>query len=235
MNTDIIREALLYIIPVIIAITLHEAAHGYVARHFGDDTAAKLGRVTLNPLKHIDPVGTILLPAILLLTHAGFLFGYAKPVPVKFGALKNPKRDMIWVAAAGPAMNVLLALVSALGLLALVLAGFDSHAWAVQLCLVSIQINLVLALFNLLPLPPLDGGRVMTGLLPLRLAVPYAKIERFGMLVVIALLVLLPALGHQVGVNLDPFGWLIGKPVDMLFRGLITGVVAVADALGRIF
>ena len=231
MNPALLEQIALYAIPVIIAITLHEAAHGFVARHFGDPTAANLGRVTLNPLKHIDPFGTILLPAVLLLSHAGFIFGYAKPVPVKFGALRNPKRDMIWVAAAGPAMNVVLALISALGIVAVLLLHVAPDSWAIAALVFSVQINLVLAILNLMPLPPLDGGRVMTGLLPLRLAIAYARIERFGMLIIIALLVLLPFAGQKLGMNLDLFGWLIAAPAQFLEQGLLGACAAAAHFL----
>jgi Zn-dependent protease len=231
VNPPLIAQIAIYAIPVIVAITLHEAAHGFVARYFGDPTAANLGRVTLNPLKHIDLFGTILLPAVLLLSQTGFIFGYAKPVPVKFGALRNPKRDMIWVAAAGPAMNVALAFVSALGVLAALLLRVDPNSWVMDGLIVSIRINLVLAILNLMPLPPLDGGRVMTGLLPMPLAIPYAKLGRFGMLIVIALLVLLPFVGQKLGVNLDLFGWLIAAPAQYLMRGLLIGCVAAAHFL----
>ena len=231
MNPALLQQIAIYAIPVIIAITLHEAAHGFVARHFGDPTAANLGRVTLNPLKHIDLFGTILLPAVLLLSQTGFIFGYAKPVPVKFSNLRNPKRDMIWVAAAGPAMNVALALVSALGLVVALLLHAALNSWAVAGLIFSVQINLVLAILNLMPLPPLDGGRVVTGLLPMRLAIPYAKLERFGMLILIALLVLLPFAGERLGMNLDLFGRLIGGPAQYLTRGLLVACAAAAHFL----
>jgi Zn-dependent protease len=221
-------------IPVIIAITLHEAAHGFVARHFGDPTAADLGRVTLNPLKHIDPFGTILLPAVLLLSHTGFIFGYAKPVPVNFARLRNPKRDMIWVAAAGPAMNVALALISALGIIVALLLHADPHTWLIAGLIASVQINLVLAILNLMPLPPLDGGRVVTGLLPLPLAIPYAKLERVGMLIIIALLVLLPYAGQKLGINLDLFSWLIAAPAQYLTRALLGAAAATAHMLSAL-
>src|ERR1700690_245592 len=156
----------LYAIPVIIAITLHEAAHGFVARHFGDDTATKAGRVTLNPLKHIDLFGTIILPAFLLLSKAGFVFGYAKPVPVNFGALRHPKRDMIWVAAAGPAMNIMLAMISVALLYLVVRFSSGFPQWLPALLWSSIEINLVLTVLNLWPIPPLDGSKVAVGLLP---------------------------------------------------------------------
>jgi len=233
VNPALLSQIAIYAVPVIIAITLHEAAHGYVARHFGDHTAADLGRVTLNPLKHVDLFGTVLLPAVLLLSHAGVLFGYAKPVPVKFGALDNPKRDMIWVAAAGPAMNFFLALLSAIILLAALLLGADGKSWTVQLFVVSIAINLGLAILNLLPLPPLDGGRVVTGLLPMRLAIPFSKIERYGMLLIIGMLVLLPMLGQQLGINLDIFNLLVGAPRQYLMNAILGAVVSAAHWLGR--
>ena len=214
--TDTLLRIGLLALPVVIAITFHEAAHGYVAKRFGDDTAARLGRVSFNPLKHIDPFGTILLPALLLLSHAGFLFGYAKPVPVNFGRLNNPKRDMIWVAAAGPATNIALAAVSAV-LLAIGLHASPEPSEALAtLFLGSLQINLVLAFLNLLPLPPLDGGRVMTGLLPHRLSAPFARIEPYGFFILIGALFLLPIIGAKLGVDLNVFDWLIGRPVDWL-------------------
>lgn len=160
---DQFANIVIFAIPVVVAITLHEAAHGFVARHFGDDTAAKAGRVTLNPLKHIDLVGTIMLPAFLLLTKAGFLFGYAKPVPVNFAALRNPKRDMIWVAVAGPAMNILLAVISLVLLSVAIKIGGVSPPWPSALLWSSVEINLVLAVFNLWPIPPLDGSKIAVG------------------------------------------------------------------------
>ena len=208
-------------IPIIIAITFHEAAHGFVAKKFGDDTAARLGRVTFNPLKHIDPFGTIILPAFLLLMNAGFVFGYAKPVPVNFNRLNNPKRDMIWVAAAGPVTNLLLAAIS-VALMGLSLhTGVAANAGTENFLLASIQINLVLAVLNMLPLPPLDGGRVVTGLLPAALSKPYARIEPYGMLIVILALFLLPVLGQRLGVNLDVFGYLVAAPVNWMLHHIM--------------
>ena len=220
MTEEILRIAIIAV-PIVIAITFHEAAHGFVAKMFGDDTAARLGRVTFNPIKHIDLFGTILLPAFLLLAHAGFVFGYAKPVPVNFGALRNPKRDMIWVAAAGPGTNLALALASAVLLYLVLHAGAAPDRILTTFLLASIEINLVLAILNMLPLPPLDGGRVMTGLLPHELAAPYARIEPYGFLIIIAALFLLPWLGAKLGMDLNIFEWLIARPVNWLMRGTI--------------
>lgn len=201
-----------YAVPVIIAITLHEAAHGFVARHFGDDTAARAGRVTLNPLKHIDLFGTILLPAFLILSKAGFIFGYAKPVPVDFSALRHPKRDMIWVAAAGPGMNILLAVISAVLLLAAGRSGAAVPAWLMMALAYSIEINLVLAVLNLWPIPPLDGSKIAIGLLPPVLALPLWRLSRYGMLILLAVFFLAPLAG------IDVFGWAIDGPVRFLER-----------------
>lgn len=213
-------------LPVIFAITLHEAAHGFAALQFGDDTAQRAGRLSLNPLRHIDRFGTIILPAILLLIRSPFLFGYAKPVPVNFGRLRKPKRDMIWVAAAGPLTNVALAIVSALLLYVADLLPGSAAPWAVDNLQNSVQINAVLAVFNMIPIPPLDGGRVLTGLLPLPLAIRYARLERWGMFLLIGALFILPMLGKQLGTNLDIFPWLMGPPVDYLIRfiAFVTGL-----------
>ncbi|MGD0865362.1 MAG: site-2 protease family protein [Rhizomicrobium sp.] len=197
----------------IVAITFHEAAHGYVARYFGDDTAMLRGRLTLNPLKHIDPVGTILLPAALVLLNTGFIFGYAKPVPVNPNALFHPKRDMVWVAAAGPAMNIVLAVLSFLLVFPAQLTGHSLNRWLIPILLNSILINLLLAIFNLIPLPPLDGGKVAVGLLPRPLALPLAKLGRFGFLILIGAFVVLPYVGRKIGVDLNAFDWLVAPPV----------------------
>jgi len=193
----------IWLLPAIIAITLHEAAHAFVARALGDDTAARLGRVTLNPLKHIDPVGSILLPGVLLLANSPFLFGYAKPVPVNFGALRNPRRDMVLVAAAGPAMNIALAIIAALGFHLIGYVPANAVQWTAENLKNAIILNVILAVFNMFPLPPLDGGRIAVGLLPNVLALPLARLERYGMAILIGLLIILPLLGSQTGVDLS--------------------------------
>ena len=208
-------------IPVVIAITFHEAAHGYVAWRLGDNTAKVLGRVTFQPLRHVDLYGTIIIPALLLLFRAPFLFGWAKPVPVNFANLRNPRRDMVWVAAAGPGVNLLLAALS--GLL-IHLAPFFPAAvagWLSQNLVNSILINLVLAVFNMLPLPPLDGGRVAVGLLPRPLAWQLARLERVGLLIVILLIFVLPMIGREVGLDLNILHWLVSGPVEFLFRAVL--------------
>ena len=186
-SSDIIQTVLIYALPVLFSITVHEAAHGYAARHFGDNTAYMLGRITLNPVKHIDPVGTILMPLLLYFSTSGaFVFGYAKPVPVNFGNLRHPKRDMVWVALAGPASNFVQALAWALLLFAL-LALDAAEPFFLQMARAGILVNLVMWAFNLFPLPPLDGGRVLTGLLPMRQALWLSRIEPYGFFIVLAL------------------------------------------------
>jgi Zn-dependent protease len=186
---NIIQTVLIYALPVLFAITIHEAAHGYVARYFGDNTAYMMGRVTLNPIKHIDPVGTILMPLLLYFATSGaFLFGYAKPVPVNFGHLRNPKRDMVWVALAGPASNFAQALLWAI--VFVVLSGMGmTERFFIEMCKAGVLVNLVMWAFNLFPLPPLDGGRVLVGLLPRRLAWSFSRIEPWGFFIVMALVI----------------------------------------------
>jgi Zn-dependent protease len=224
---EILFKASTWILPALIAITFHEASHGFVALRFGDDTALRAGRVTFNPLKHVDPFGTIVLPALLLLMRAPFLFGYAKPVPVNFGRLRNPRRDMVWVAAAGPGVNLALAIVSALLLHVTPLLPDFAQAWAVINLRNSIFLNVILAVFNMLPLPPLDGGRVAVGLLPDALAYPLARLERWGMFILIGGLFILPLIGNQLGVDLNIFSWLLSGPVDYLIRVILnlTGLI----------
>ena len=187
--TELIQTVLIYALPVLFAITIHEAAHGYAARHFGDNTAAMMGRITLNPIKHIDPIGTILMPLLLYFATSGaFLFGYAKPVPVRFDHLRRPKRDMIWVALAGPASNFVQAVFWGLLLIVLVGTGLQERFF-LEMCRAGILVNLVMWAFNLFPLPPLDGGRILVGLLPWKQAQVLARIEPYGFFIVMALVI----------------------------------------------
>jgi Zn-dependent protease len=187
---DLIQTIALYALPVLFAITLHEAAHGYAARYFGDDTAWKMGRVSLNPMQHIDPMGTILMPLLLYFATSGaFLFGYAKPVPVRFGNLRNPKRDMIWVALAGPGANFLMALLWGIALYMLSGAGI-TEPFFLKMCQGGVLVNVVMFAFNLFPVPPLDGGRILVGLLPYRQAELVSRIEPWGFFIVMALVIM---------------------------------------------
>jgi Zn-dependent protease len=214
-----------WVLPLIVAITFHEAAHGFVAHALGDNTAWERGRVTFNPLKHIDPFGTLILPGMLLLAHSPFLFGYAKPVPVNFRALRHPRIDMVWVALAGPATNIILALAAALAFHGLSLAPASAAQWLADNLKNALVINVVLAVFNMLPIPPLDGGRVAVGLLPRVLAGPLARLEPYGMLILIALLILLPLAGSQFGLNLDVISAILRKTTGYViwFILVVTG------------
>jgi Zn-dependent protease len=221
MTAQTIYLATIWIIPVLVAITFHEAAHGFAAHLLGDDTAWRLGRVSFNPLKHIDPVGTILLPGILLLVHSPFLFGYAKPVPVNFRALRNPRRDMVLVAAAGPAMNIALAVVAALlfhlvGYLPPTLAP-----WVTENLKNGLIINVVLAVFNLFPIPPLDGGRILVGILPKAMAAPVARLEPYGLAILLGVLIVLPLLGAQLGVDLN----IVSRVIRVVTGAILEGIL----------
>jgi Zn-dependent protease len=199
----IVQEVSVWLLPILIAVTFHEAAHGFVAHLLGDDTAWRLGRVSFNPFKHIDPFGTIILPALLLFARSPFLFGYAKPVPVNFRALNHPRRDMILVAAAGPAMNLLLATLAALAIHVVVYMSGVAQVFIFENLKNALVLNVILAVFNLLPIPPLDGGRIIVGLLPNALARPFSRLEPYGLILLIGLLIVLPLLGEQVGLNLN--------------------------------
>lgn len=207
-----------WVLPLVFAITFHEAAHGFVARHFGDNTAAQLGRVSFNPLRHIDPFGTVILPGMLLLSHSPFLFGYAKPVPVNFRALRNPRIDMVWVALAGPATNIALALFAAAAFHVVDDLPPGAAQWVADNLKNAVVINVVLAIFNMLPIPPLDGGRVAVGLLPDVLAVPLSRLEPYGMLILIGFLILLPLAGSQFGLNLDVISAILRTSTGYVMR-----------------
>ncbi len=186
---NLIQTVAIYALPVLFAITVHEAAHGYAARYFGDNTAYMMGRITLNPLKHIDPVGTIAMPLLLYFATSGaFLFGYAKPVPVNFGQLRNPKRDMIWVALAGPASNFFQAIAWAILFTVLVGMGVQERFF-LDMAKAGVLVNLVMWAFNLFPLPPLDGGRILVGLLPWRMAHAVSRVEPWGFFIVMGLVI----------------------------------------------
>jgi Zn-dependent protease len=217
---NLIQTVLIYALPVLFAITVHEAAHGYVARHFGDNTAYMLGRVTLNPIKHIDPIGTILMPIVLYFATSGaFLFGYAKPVPVNFSQLRHPKRDMVWVALAGPVSNFIQAILWAVLFTLLVGAGLNERFF-LDMAKAGVLVNLVMWAFNLFPLPPLDGGRVLMGLLPPRQAYAFSRIEPWGFFIVMGLVLAgivsslwlspLMAIGYKIlGVLVSPLNFLL--------------------------
>ena len=207
-----------WVLPLVIAITFHEAAHGFVAHHFGDNTAWERGRVSFNPFKHIDPFGTLLLPAVLLLSHSPFLFGYAKPVPVNFRGLRNPRIDMVWVALAGPATNIVLALCAAAAFHLIDVLPANAAQWVADNLKNALVINVVLAIFNMLPIPPLDGGRVAVGLLPNVLAVPLSRLEPFGMLILIGVLIILPMAGSQLGLNLDVISTILRTSTGYVVR-----------------
>ena len=217
---NVLYLASIWVLPVVIAVTFHEAAHGFVARFLGDETAWKLGRVTLNPIKHIDPVGTILLPGFLVLLGSPF-FGYAKPVPVNFRALRNPRSGMVWVAAAGPAMNIGLAILAALAFHLVGYLPVTAAEWAAQNLKNALIINVVLAVFNMFPVPPLDGGRIAVGVLPDVLATRLAQLEPYGMLILIGLLFILPMAGAQFGADLNIVSQVIASLTNSVIRVIL--------------
>jgi Zn-dependent protease len=226
VNLEVILSvASVWVIPILLAITLHEAAHGWVALRLGDDTAYRLGRVTFNPFRHIDPFGTVLLPALLLFASGGrMMFGFAKPVPVNFARLRRPRQDMVLVAAAGPATNMALAVVSAALLHVVPFLSGDVARWVAENLGNSVWINLLLCVLNLLPIPPLDGGRIAVGLLPRPLAMRLARLERSGIIIILGAVFILPWIGGALGVDLNVFWWLVGAPAAYL-SGLIATLV----------
>ena len=213
--------ASVWVLPLLFAITFHEAAHAFVAHYFGDNTAYDLGRVSANPVRHIDPFGTLFLPGMLLLSQSPFLFGYAKPVPVIFKNLRNPRVGMILVALAGPATNIAMALAAALLFHIVALVPEGAAQWVTDNLKNALVINVVLAVFNMIPIPPLDGGRVAVGILPRVLAVPLARLEPFGMMILIGFLFLLPLAGSQFGLNLDVISSYLRASTDTIIRFIV--------------
>lgn len=219
---EIARQLSVWVLPVLFAVTFHEAAHGWVAWRLGDDTAYSLGRVSFNPLRHIDPFGTVLLPAMLLLASGGrFMFGFAKPVPVAFHRLNHPRRDMVLVAAAGPGINFVMALAAAFLIVPAAAVPGAFGEWAGQNLINMVWINILLAIFNLLPLPPLDGGRIAVGVLPDALAMPLQRLERFGIFIVLSLVFVLPWIGGKLGLDLNVFGWIVIAPALAVADGFL--------------
>ncbi len=221
-------EVVVFAIPAILAITLHEAAHGYAALWRGDPTAKEAGRLSLNPIRHIDLMGTILLPGFLIASGAPFLFGWAKPVPVNFARLKNPRRDMVTVAIAGPGTNLFLAIVSALLIHLALLAPDPSRQWFISMLIESMKFNVILGLFNMIPLPPMDGGRVAVGLLPLPAARALARLENYGMFLILGAVVILPWLGSYIGADLNILAWTLLPLTD----AVVNGIAVVAGLTG---
>ena len=221
--STLMYTASVWALPVVTAITLHEAAHAWMAWRLGDDTARRAGRLTFNPARHIDPFGTIVLPALLLIMRVPFLFGYAKPVPVDFGfgRLRRPRRDMIWVAAAGPGSNLVMAWLAALLMYATIVMPETVRPWAFENLKNALMLNVVLAAFNLLPIPPLDGSRVVLGFLPPGLAIRYARLDRYGMALVVGLVALPPLAGMMFGFDFNLLIWILLPAVELFLDSVL--------------
>lgn len=220
--TAIFLKILVLLPGLVVAITLHEAAHGYVASWLGDQTARRMGRLSLNPIRHIDPVGTLLIPGVLFLLNAPFLFGWAKPVPVDYRNLRNPRKDMAWIALAGPSINMLIALVSSLLIYVTFLVPDPVGRTFTDILVYSILINCVIAVINFLPIPPLDGGRILVGVLPERMAWRVARLEAYGFPILITLIFLLPMALQPLGINFDPFGQILGPLIKSLGNSVLS-------------
>jgi Zn-dependent protease len=224
---SVLYKISIWVLPILLGVTLHEAAHGWVAWKLGDTTAFNQGRVTFNPIKHIDVFGTLVLPAILLLASGGKMsFGYAKPVPVNFWALAKPRRDMVLVALAGPGSNLILAVLAAAFLRLVDSAPYFMQSWLTESLTMLLLFNLILCIFNMIPIPPLDGGRVAVGILPPAIAMQLERLERAGFGIILVGLFLLPWLGDQVGLDLNIFMWVVAIPAAELAKFLIdvTGI-----------
>ena len=216
-----LHGASVWVLPVMVAIVCHEVAHGWVAYLLGDNTAAERGRLTLNPLAHVDPVGSVLVPGALFLSGAPFLFGWAKPVPINIFRTRYPKRNLVWIALAGPATNIALAVTFALSLRLLGDMQGPIGAWVATNLINAVIINVVLAVFNMIPLPPLDGGKVVIGIAPPAIARPLLRLEKWGFLIVIGVVFVLPYVGARLGLELDVFAWLVLGPVNFLLEVIV--------------
>lgn len=222
---EVLYQISTWVLPVLLAVTFHEAAHGFVAWRLGDDTAYRVGRVTFNPLRHIDLFGTVILPAMLLLGSGGrVMFGFAKPVPVDFQRLRRPRRDMVIVAAAGPAVNIAMAILAALLVSRIAANPSAPVEWLGYNLFNAVWINVLLAVFNMLPVPPLDGGRVAVGLLPDVLSHPLSRLEPFGFFLILGMLFILPLLGSTFGVDIGVMDWLVVAPAEWIIGRIFTVV-----------